>query len=506
MDAEILSKAHNGGYTKKDGTYVAPFDDKRSAAQKKPAKWSAQGGLFGGSSGWPYGGESKPAKKPEPKAFHPKVGEKGEKVGIYSPSSPTPESSWTDAGEVATFVPGGDVPLYLNGVRLAPWRDHPKTDEGWDYVDGQMDDLNEPSMKLPVGKTAASGVVIEEPDGRVWIVHPTNKFAGYRATFPKGGAEEDLSFQANAIKECFEEAGLKVEITGFLGDFERSTSVARYYHAKRVGGTPVGMGWESQAVSLVPKDKLLDMLNSNVDHPIAEAIGASFGNGAGEDISKWLQTGPQKGSNPGGAFTDEAGVRWYVKFPKSADHAKNEVLAAKLYDACGVLVPDLKLIRKGGKIGVASQMIDGLKSDSFGVASAPGARDGFAVDAWLANWDVVGMAYDNLLVGDDGHACRVDTGGALLYRAQGADKPFGPKVGEIETLRSPDKNAQSDAVFGDMTDAEIAASALKVTGLSDSIIKELVDDFGPGNEQKRQKLFETLIARKLDLAKRFPTK
>lgn len=509
METAELLKAHNKGYTKKDGTFVAPFDDKRAAA--KPAgKWTAGGqpSLFG-SSGWPMGVSkyaSASAKKPEPKAYHPKKGEHGEAIGIMSPSSPTAPSTWTDPAAVATFVPGGDIPLSLHGVAFKPWGDHPRTDDGWDYVDGQMDDLDEPPMKLPVGKTASSGVVIEEADGRVWVVHPTNKFAGYQTTFPKGGAEDELSLQANAIKECFEEAGLKVEITGLLGDFERSTSVARYYHAKRVGGTPVGMGWESQAVSLVPKSKMLGLLNSNVDHPIAVALGAQYDKASGEPMDSWVQVGPQKGSNPGGTYTDRHGVRWYCKFPKSADHAKNEVLAAKLYDACGVLVPDLKLVRKGGKVGVASQIVDGLHSDAFGISAAHGARDGFAVDAWLANWDVVGMGYDNLLMDEDGFACRVDTGGALLYRAQGEKKPFGDKVAEIDSLRSPDVNAQSDAVFGDMTDAEIAKSATMVTGLPDGTIKELVHEFGPGDDAAREKLFNTLVARKMDLAKRFGKK
>jgi ADP-ribose pyrophosphatase YjhB (NUDIX family) len=514
MQAPDLLKAHNKGYTKKNGTFVAPFDDKRASAhpgeKKPPAKWSAGGqpSLFG-RSGWPSGvGKltSSSAKKPEPKAIHPKKGDHGEAVGIMSPSAPTDASTWTDPTAVATFVPDGDVPLSLHGVSFAPWRDHPRTDDGWDYVDGQMDDLEEPPMKLPVGKTASSGVVIEEPDGRVWIVHPTNKFAGYQATFPKGGAEDGMSLQANAIKECFEEAGLKVEITGLLGDFERSTSVARYYHAKRVGGTPVGMGWESQAVSLAPKGKMLGLLNSNVDHPIAVALGANYDKSQGEPMDGWAKVGEQKGSNPGGTFADERGVRWYCKFPKSTDHAKNEVLAAKLYEACGVLVPDLKLVRKGGKVGVASRMVDGLKSDAFKVSSAAGAREGFAVDAWLANWDVVGLGYDNLLIDKDGAACRVDTGGALLYRAQGAKKPFGDTVGEIESLRSPDMNAQADAVFGDMTDAQIAQSATMVTGLPDATIKELVHEFGPGDDADREKLFHTLVARKMDLAKRFGPK
>jgi len=58
--------------------------------------------------------------------------------------------------------------------------------------------------------------VIVEPDGRVWVVRPSNGYAGYTATFPKGRVEKGLPRQANAIREAYEKAGLKVEITGFL--------------------------------------------------------------------------------------------------------------------------------------------------------------------------------------------------------------------------------------------------------------------------------------------------
>jgi ADP-ribose pyrophosphatase YjhB (NUDIX family) len=81
-------------------------------------------------------------------------------------------------------------------------------------------------------------------------------FRRYEHTFPKGGLEKGMSAQANAIKETYEEAGLKVEITGYVGDFERTTSVARYYTAKRVGGSPADHGTESQSVKLVPKADL----------------------------------------------------------------------------------------------------------------------------------------------------------------------------------------------------------------------------------------------------------
>ncbi|ECZ5235304.1 NUDIX hydrolase [Salmonella enterica subsp. enterica serovar Enteritidis] len=126
-------------------------------------------------------------------------------------------------------------------------------------------------MVVPVGKHAGAGVIIEEADGRIWLVSPSNAFGGYKNTFPKGTCEEGLSMQANAIKEAWEEAGLAIEIVDVLGDFERTTSKARMYIARRTGGNPVDMGWESQAVQLVPPEKLRDVLNMDPDQIIVDA-------------------------------------------------------------------------------------------------------------------------------------------------------------------------------------------------------------------------------------------
>lgn len=205
---------------------------------------------------------------------HPRAGEKGETVFIHKPHTASAPAAWNDPKAVATVLPDGALPAELHGIPLAPWDDAPHTTEGWDYVDGINDDLDEPPLKLVAGKAVSSGVVIEEPDGRVWLIAPTNGFGGYDATFPKGKAEPELSLQANAIKEAFEESGLKVEITGMVGDFERTTSVARLYKARRVGGTPAAMGWESQSVSLCPRSAMYDLLNHPADHAIAENLGA----------------------------------------------------------------------------------------------------------------------------------------------------------------------------------------------------------------------------------------
>lgn len=245
-----LVKGHVRGYSRKDGTYVKPHERDTGAAPHDQHQTVL------------------------PLHHHPRAGDDGQAVAIKEPSHPSAPSTWHNPDAVATFVPDGDVPLSLNGVPFRAWKDHPRTTEGWDFAEGINDDLDEPLFHLPQGKKAAAGVIIEEPDGRVWLVAPTNKFGGYHASFPKGTAEPELSLQGTALKECFEETGLQVKITGFVGDFERTTSKARIYRAKRVGGTPIAMGWESQAVHLAPKGELYTLLNLWPDHPIAEAIGA----------------------------------------------------------------------------------------------------------------------------------------------------------------------------------------------------------------------------------------
>lgn len=260
----LFLKSHNSGYTRKDGAYVAPFDDSRTA---KPQKVKApQLGLPGGMA--LFG--AKPMKPALPKSSvkHPKLDENGKPMMIHYPSQASDSSAWGDGEMVATWTPGSEVPMGMNGVDFAPWEDHPRSTEAWDYVDGQVEDMDEPMLEVPHGKIPASGVVCMEPDGRVWIVSPTNQFAGSKNTFPKGGCDRGLSLQANAIKEAYEESGLKVEIVSLLGDVERSMSMTRYYLARRVGGSPAAMGWESQAVRLAPQEELLALLNKKEDQKV----------------------------------------------------------------------------------------------------------------------------------------------------------------------------------------------------------------------------------------------
>lgn len=190
---------------------------------------------------------------------HPLLDDDGRPVTIHLPSLPTALATWSDPTRIATVVPGGAMPQQLNGIPFLPWENSLMT---------PASPVDEPPYVLPAGMAAAAGVVVVEEDGRVWLVSPTNQFGGYEATFPKGRVDPGTSLQHTAIREAFEESGLAVDLTAYLLDVQRTQTYTRYYLARRIGGRPAAMGWETQAVHLVP----LAQLRAVAAHPNDMAI------------------------------------------------------------------------------------------------------------------------------------------------------------------------------------------------------------------------------------------
>jgi 8-oxo-dGTP pyrophosphatase MutT (NUDIX family) len=194
---------------------------------------------------------------------HPCLNDEGEAVTIHRPSLPTPLASWDDPIVSATVTPGGAMPAVLNGIAPAPCAlALPPVHES----------IAEPPFALPEGMKAAAGAVVVEEDGRVWLVSPTNGFGGYAATFPKGRVDPGGSLQHTAVREVFEEAGLLVRLEAHLVDVPRTQTYTRYYLARRIGGCPSAMGWETQAVHLVPAARLLDAATHANDLPVIRAL------------------------------------------------------------------------------------------------------------------------------------------------------------------------------------------------------------------------------------------
>lgn len=203
--------------------------------------------------------------------LHPCPDDDGRAVVLRQPSVPTSLSCWQDARQIATVIPGGPLPATLNGIAFAPWLDAPDTAQGWSACALEAA-LDEPPYLLPARMAAAAGAVILEDDGRVWLVAPSNRFGGYTATFPKGRVDPGTSLQCASVREAYEESGLRVRIEAFLLDVRRTQTYTRFYIARRIGGSPACMGWESQAVHLVPVTQLSQVATHPNDAPVIAAL------------------------------------------------------------------------------------------------------------------------------------------------------------------------------------------------------------------------------------------
>lgn len=192
----------------------------------------------------------------------------------------------------------------------------------------------------------------------------------------------------------------------------------------------------------------------------------------------------------------ENGDEVYVKRSKTPQHAKNEVLANRFYELAGVPVPDVHA--GSDPLYVGSKILSGdivpLNTNKADPEVLSQIRENMVVDAWLANWDAVGLAFDNIVI-VNGTPVRIDAGGALLYRAQGSPKgnKFGGEVIELKTFRS-NLNPQANTVFGPATPEELKRGAERVAAISPNQIRTYVDESGLGDS-----LANTLIARRADI-------
>lgn len=145
------------------------------------------------------------------------------------------------------------------------------------------------------------------------------------------------------------------------------------------------------------------------------------------------KTGAAAGSNDGGFYTGQDGVRRYVKFYADPAQAAGEHLANRLYRDLGLGAARSELFKlEDGRLAYASEILDndGTLAALFRGATAAErkamatkALDGFAADILTANWDAAGLSMDNMVRLADGTIARIDNGAAFLTRAQGARKP-----------------------------------------------------------------------------------
>lgn len=210
----------------------------------------------------------------------------------------------------------------------------------------------------------------------------------------------------------------------------------------------------------------------------------------------------RKGTNPGGVYQDEKGMKFYIKRYKNENQCRSEVLACSIYREFGVPVADIQLAKRRGRVVTISKFLKGkplLKEngtrDIHAHRDSKDIQDGFIIDCLLSNYDATGR--DNILrvkvkplafgSGRRHIDYRIDNGGTMFFKAKGnavkelfAEHP--DEVPEIKIWRNWEKNPRPGRVFLKMKDKTIKKQALKLAAVfDDAKIDELVAavDFDP---------------------------
>ena len=178
------------------------------------------------------------------------------------------------------------------------------------------------------------------------------------------------------------------------------------------------------------------------------------------------------------------GTRWVMKAGLDPGHVRSEVLADQLYKQAGFAVPEAGIVETtGGPVKFAQYLEGGTTLNKWLTTAAPLEREvmmqqirkGFVMDALMANHDVGGLTMDNIFVVGK-KAYRIDNGGALLYRAQGAAKAdFKAVVKELDSMRKASVNSVTAELYRGITDGEIHDQIRAIVQQRESLLQLIPD-------------------------------
>ena len=208
------------------------------------------------------------------------------------------------------------------------------------------------------------------------------------------------------------------------------------------------------------------------------------------------------GSNEGGWFEKQNGEKYYVKFYENPNQGRAEFIANAIYEKAGIKAAHTERVLIDGREAIASAAIKEARSAAaVDQAASFDVQNGFVADAFLANWDVVGAAYDNIVQNQDGFY-RIDNGGSLIFRAQGGDKEFSAKeIPELESMRV--RGRQTGEVFGSITKDEIRRQAQEfVQKVQPEDILSIVNQSGISGKA-RERVLQGLLGRREYLVNKY---
>jgi len=149
----------------------------------------------------------------------------------------------------------------------------------------RVDHWDDPDAPKPTSRKASASVVVRDA-GRLLLLQRVDNDLW---TIPTGGVKKGETVAQAAVRECREETGLDVEITGLVGVFSDPRHVIVYYHGDRIdevrqpiniclravvtGGQITPAPDEAQQVRWVPLDEITDYpihpaLQQRIDHAL----------------------------------------------------------------------------------------------------------------------------------------------------------------------------------------------------------------------------------------------
>lgn len=179
-------------------------------------------------------------------------------------------------------------------------------------------------------------------------------------------------------------------------------------------------------------------------------------------------SGTALGSTPGVKVSVNGGA-FYVKFPLSVEHVASEIAAMVIYLNLDIPAPHVEGAYLPGIVPgrdwavvsnwephVGKVAIQNGKCDWSPAQLTQLAQKHFAMDAWLANHDGIGIGAtpcDNTVVWPNGYLGKIEAGGALYFKGTGGPKSFSLEVPELAGLLNPSLNPHAAHAFQRITDS-----------------------------------------------------
>lgn len=222
--------------------------------------------------------------------------------------------------------------------------------------------------------------------------------------------------------------------------------------------------------------------------------------------STWKTISEQLGSSRDGWYEDPVSKeKCHVRFYESEDQMAAKWLANQIYKVAGTEVPIVTIEDVNGEKALVTREVNqatGVYADEL--QNDTRFKESFIVDAFLGNWDVVGLTFENVLKDNKGQYVRTNNGGSIMYEGQNNICLPPDSIEELDTMRNPSSN--SGKIFGSLSDVDLKSQAQDfINTLSVSKIKKLVESSNLSTEAKK-KIEKSLIGRRNVLIERFQLK